>query len=118
VLGTASPALETAIVPHNRPAKIKLGLLSSLSTQPLPAAAKEFGLRLVLGGGDSNPGCRGPRILQYDMICDKAAASSAAPNIYEQPPRRVDPIPICTYRVVWRTPHACPVRQDVLQRMY
>ena len=105
-------------MPHNRPAKIKLGLLSSLSTQPLPAAAKEFGLRLVLGGGDSNPGCRGPRILQYDMICDKAAASSAAPNIYEQPPRRVDPIPICTYRVVWRTPHACPVRQDVLQRSY
>jgi hypothetical protein len=71
-------------------------------------------MRLILGGGNGNPGCGGTgRILQYDMVCDKGASATATPNgtmfIYDSPARKVDPVAGCTYRVVWRTPAACPV---------
>jgi alpha-L-fucosidase len=72
-------------------------------------------MRLILKGGDGQPGCGGTgRTLQFDMVCDKTTtAANAAPNgtmfIYDTPARKVDPVPGCTYRVVWRTPAACPV---------
>jgi|EP01043_Picozoa_sp_COSAG02_P014793 diketogulonate reductase-like aldo/keto reductase len=112
-LDTTSPALETW---YGTAGKITLGLLSQLRTQPLPTehyGTGAEGMRLILGGGNGNPGCNRGRILQYDMVCDKSASANAGPNttmfIYEQPPRKVDPVAICTYRVVWRTPAACPV---------
>ena len=111
-LDTSSPALETW---YGVAGKITLGLLSQLSTQPLPVehyGTGAEGMRLILGGGNGNPGCKRGRMLQYDMVCDRSASANAGPNstmfIYEQPPRKVDPVALCTYRVVWRTPAACP----------
>ena len=71
--GTLSPALETW---YGEAGKIQLGLLTKLSTAPLPAAlttSGRTGMRLILGGGDALPGCRKGRTLWYDMVCDANA---------------------------------------------
>ena len=90
---------------------------TGIRTQPLPTehyGTGAKGMRLIMGGGNGSPGCSKGRILRYDMVCDKTASvAGAAPNgtmfIYDTPARKVDPVPGCTYRVVWRTPAACPV---------
>ena len=92
----------------------KNGIFRPGQTAPLPShLAQQGGMRLIMGGGDGNPGCSpAGRILQYDMVCDKGGAAGAAPNstvfIYDTPGRKVDPIAHCTYVVEWHRPAACP----------
>jgi hypothetical protein len=111
---TASPAVEDA-----SGAQIPLGFLRNLTTSRLPThLVEKGGMRLILGGGGSHPGCPDGRILQYDMVCDEGAPATAPPNatvgIYDSPARKVDPIPGCTYVVEWHHPAACrpPTKAD------
>ena len=106
---TTAPAVED--VPGYQ---IPLGFLDKLTTAALPShLAQQGGMRLIMGGGDGNPGCSpAGRILQYDMVCDKGGPAGAAPNstvfIYNTPGRKVDPIAHCTCVVEWHHPAACP----------
>ena len=105
--GTSAPGAEDVAG-----LRIPLGFLSDLSTAPLPShLVAQGGMRLILGGGDAQPGCSAGRILQYDMVCDKGGSLLAPPKptmyIYDTPVRKVDPIPPCTYVVEWSHPAAC-----------
>jgi alpha-L-fucosidase len=101
---TNAPALEFA---PGYAGGIPLGYLSHLTTAALPASMQKEGMRLILSGGSPNPGCGNLRTLWYDMVCDKAATATQGPNATLFISSNIDPMPGCTYRVVWHTAAAC-----------
>ena len=79
---------------------LDLGVLSQQSVAAIDGNESN-GVRIVYGGGNDTVGCRYPRSLIYDIVCDLSAPSSAGP----------DPIIVskqCEYTVTWRTPIGCP----------
>jgi hypothetical protein len=79
---------------------LDLGLLTHQSVAAIDGNASN-GVRIVYGGGNDTVGCRYPRSLIYDILCDKSVPSSAVP----QPTITSKQ---CEYTVTWRTPLGCP----------
>ena len=79
---------------------LNLGVLSRQSVAAIDGNASS-GIRIVYSGGNDTVGCKYPRSLVYEIVCDRSAPVNAGPDPTMTSKQ-------CEYTVTWRTPIGCP----------